>query len=188
MQISSDPTIIANIIQKGGVVAYPTEGVFGLGCDPQNVKAIQKILKLKQRPVEKGLILLASDRLQLSPYLTELPAELETKLTVTWPGPVTWLLPCSPNSSYWIRGKHNTLACRVTAHQPAKALIATLEHAIISTSANPAGAEPARTSSDVLSYFASSELDGIFDQAVGQNINPTEIRDGLSGKVIRSAS
>jgi len=187
MQISTDPRTIANIIQEGGVVAYPTEGVFGLGCDPQNAEAIQKILKLKQRPIEKGLILLASERSQLSPYLSSLPDQLEKQLTDTWPGPVTWILPCPSAISRLIRGDHKSIACRVSAHEHANSLAKACGHPIISTSANPAGAEPARTTADVLAYFASSELDAIFDQAVGNNVNPTEIRDGLSGKIIRSA-
>lgn len=186
MQISADPTTIAAIIQSGGVVAYPTEGVFGLGCDPQNAEAIEKILKLKQRPIEKGLILLASERAQLDAYLTTLPDQLEEQLSATWPGPVTWILPCLSNISRFVRGDHDSIACRVTAYEPARSLVEQCGHPIISTSANPAGAEPARTSKDVLAYFASSGLDAIFDQAVGNHLKPTQIRDGLTGKTIRS--
>ncbi|MGV6808916.1 MAG: L-threonylcarbamoyladenylate synthase [bacterium] len=187
MLISDDPQAIAALIRQGGVVAYPTEAVFGLGCDPQQLAAVKRILQIKQRPVEKGMILLASDWSQLTDYTTPLAADIEQQVMATWPGAVTWLLAAQPNVSSWVRGQHATIACRVTAHAPSRALIAACGHAIISTSANPAGLEPARSIAEVEQYFSDTMIDGIFLAPLGENRTPSEIRDSLSGNIIRPA-
>ena len=92
---------VLNALQQGEVIAYPTEGVFGVGCDPDNPKAIQKLLDLKQRPVEKGLILIAASYEQLLPYIDESQLTPEQLATVhaTWPGPYTWIMPARPTGS-----------------------------------------------------------------------------------------
>ena len=86
---------------KNGVIAYPTEAVFGLGCDPDNIHAIKTILELKNRSVDKGLILIAADFEQLRPYIdtTELP-DIGNVLK-TWPGPVTWLIKARSTVPVW---------------------------------------------------------------------------------------
>jgi len=86
----------ARSIQQGKVIAYPTEAVFGLGCHPLDAEAVKKILKIKQRPVSKGLILIASDFSQLRPYVADVPDALLEQALNTWPGPNTWLFPKNP--------------------------------------------------------------------------------------------
>ena len=129
-------------LRRGGIVAYPTEGVYGLGCDPADADAVGRLLGLKGRPAGKGLILIA-DRLDaLIPWLAPLDDVTRARVVPSWPGPVTWLLPAAPHVPRAVRGDHDTLAVRVTAHPPAVALCAAWGGPLVSTSANRAGGEP----------------------------------------------
>jgi len=170
----------------GGIVAYPTEAVYGLGCDPLNPDSVTRLLAIKQRPWQKGLILIASHRHQLDPYIEPVEDRIEQQLEQTWPGPVTWLLPARPEVPRWLRGTHDTLAVRVTAHPLAAALCNAFGGPIVSTSANLTGHEPARSALRVR-----RELGGLVDYilhgALGELAQPTEIRDARTGRVIRAA-
>ncbi|ABA59272.1 L-threonylcarbamoyladenylate synthase [Nitrosococcus oceani] len=176
--------LAARIIRGGGVIAYPTEGVFGLGCDPGRKAAIERILQLKGRSISKGFILIAADFVQLQSYLLPLTASTRSRLEVTWPGPVTWLLPARGDVPPWLRGRYDTLAVRVTAHPLAACLCRTLGHALVSTSANRAGRPPAQTTLQVRRSFGSS-LDYILPGITGKRAGPSEIRDGRTGQRLR---
>jgi len=173
-------------LRLGGVIAYPTEAVFGLGCDPLDAEAVLRLLELKQRPMDKGLILIASSIEQLEPYLLPLDAALEAKVRAEWPGPVTWLLPCREETPVWLRGKHHTLAVRVTDHPVAAALCAAFGGAIVSTSANISARPPARNALTVQRVFGEA-IDHIVHAPLGGRNKPTEIRDASSGRIVRSA-
>ncbi len=184
MELSDDIDKGADIICAGGLVAYPTEAVYGLGCDPQNKAAVLRLLALKERPIDKGLILIAADLEQISRYLQPLSDEVRERVFATWPGPVTWLLPAGPYTPAWIRGEHDTVAVRVTAHATAAALCRTFGGAIVSTSANLSGQEPARTAAETQALF-DQWLDCILVGEVGGADKPSEIRDAISGRIIR---
>lgn len=184
----------ARVIHQGGIVAYPTEAVYGLGCDPLNIDAILRLLALKRRPIEKGLILIASDIEQLLPYMAPLEAKQQKTLEGSWPGPVTWLVPASTDCPPWLTGQHDTLAVRVTNHPVAAALCQTVGHALVSTSANQTDQRPARNPLQVRRYFlqhrrqqGSQQLDRILVGPLGGLTNPTTIRDLKSGQIIRPA-
>lgn len=174
----------AETVRAGGVVAYPTEAVYGLGCDPGNSAAVQRILRLKGRPAAKGLILIAADLAQLQPYLAPLPEEMRERVLPTWPGPVTWLLPAAPGTPEWLRGEHTTLAVRVTAHPLAAALCRAAGTPLVSTSANRSGGAPARSAQEVRTLFGGA-LDFVLEGELGGLARPTQIRDGRSGEVLR---
>jgi len=174
----------AERVRSGGVIAYPTEAVFGLGCDPLNPRAVQRLLALKQRPAHKGVILIAAEFPQLLPYLGDLDRAMRRRIDRTWPGHVTWLLPAHPDLPVWIRGDHLTVAVRVTAHPLAAALCRAAGGALISTSANIARRPPARTALDVRRKFGDT-LDYILPGATGPYTAPSEIRDATTGKVVR---
>ncbi len=176
----------AHALHHGGIVAYPTEAVYGLGCEPLDAVAVLRLLALKKRPMDKGLILIASDFQQLAPFVQTPAPGIMRHINATWPGPVTWLLPARVDTPYWLRGAHDTLAVRVTAHLQAAALCRAFGGALVSTSANPAGRSPARHPLRVRHYF-DGRLDCILSGAVYSHTKPTEIRDALTGKVIRSA-
>ena len=174
----------ARIIRAGGVISYPTEAVFGLGCDPLNPEAVNRILDLKARPVTKGLILIASDFWQLKPYLQQLPDAIETKILASWPGPTTWLVPALENVPYWLRGVHKSLAVRISDHPTVIELCRASGSALVSTSANPGGLPPARTSLAVRRYFHGT-LDAMVAGSTGGQQRPSVIRDALTDKQIR---
>lgn len=184
--LTRDLQAAVHAIRQGGVLAYPTEAVYGLGCNPANLTAVQRILAIKHRPADKGLILIASDFGQLEPWLLLLDDVLKKRVLPTWPGPVTWLLPTSPDVSPLIRGNHDMLAVRVTAHPVCRELCQCLGHPLISTSANLAGQHPARSAEDVLRQLG-KQADCILDAALGSQHNPTEIRHGLTGELLRSS-
>lgn len=184
--LTSDIAQAVTCLQQGGVIAYPTEAVYGLGCDPSNLPAVARLLQLKQRPADKGLILIAADVAQLVPWILPLAPALQAQILATWPGPVTWVLPTYAHISPLIRGEHDSLAVRVTAHPLCCELCTRLGHAIISTSANPSDQQPARSALQVAHYFP-QQLDAILDGPLGAQAQPTEIRDGRTGAIIRPA-
>jgi len=174
-------------IHGGGVIAYPTEAVFGLGCDPNNATAVRRLLALKQRPVEKGLILIAADFTQLLPYIGKLSAQQRKQVLASWPGAVTWLLPVNEHTPVWLHGQHDTLAVRVTAHPLVRQLCNAIDGPLVSTSANMAGQHPTRTSLGVRQRFGDM-LDLIVPGHVGsRHAAPSKIIDLRSGKTLRSA-
>ena len=173
------------VVAKGGLIAYPTEAVFGLGCNPYDASAVARLLAVKRRPVSKGLIVLASDFAQLEPLLAPLSDQLLDTVTATWPGPVTWLLPARPEVPNWLRGTHDSIAVRVTDHPGSRALCEAFGGAIVSTSANPATLPPARNPLKVRSYFGNAPV-MILHGPLGGRAQPSEIRDGRSGRLVRA--
>lgn len=174
--------LACHTVRSGGVIAYPTEAVWGLGCDPTNPAAVRQILKLKDRPEHKGLVLVASSLDQLREWIMPLSAEDLNKVNATWPGPVTWVLPCYDHVPKTIRGRHQSIAVRVSDHPIVRRLCDTLGP-LVSTSANPAGREPARSALGVRRYF-SNGLDCIVPGCLGGRDQPSEIRT-LSGRRLR---
>lgn len=174
----------ARILADGGVVAYPTEGVYGLGCDPLNAAAVVRILEIKDRPLEKGLILIAGSRGQLEGYVSPDP-EMEQRAMATWPGPTTWLLPAGPLARPWLTGGGDRLAVRVSAHPVAAGLCRAFGAPIVSTSANLSGRAPAKTALKLRKQLGPRGLDYVVPGRLGAASGPTEIRDGSSGRVVR---
>ena len=176
-------SLAVRTLAAGGVLAYPTEAVWGLGCNPLDPAAVNRLLALKGRPVAKGLILIAADLEALEPFVL-LDAPLRARVEATWPGPVTWLLPARPRVPPWLRGRHATLAVRIPAHPPARALCRAWGGPLVSTSANPAGRPPARSRITLMRYF-DGRLDGVLPGPLGGRRRPTEIRDAATGVVLR---
>lgn len=174
----------ADIVRGGGVVAYPTEGVWGLGCDPANADAVHRILRLKGRSVSKGVILIAADIAMLEPFLQGIDASQRALLADSWPGAVTWLIPNNGVAANWITGDSDRLAVRVTAHPLAAGLTRAFGGPLVSTSANPGGFPAAVSLIKVKAYFGAS-LDDYLPGRVGHSGRPSEIRDLPSGRVIR---
>jgi len=174
----------ARCIRHGGIVAYPTEAVFGLGCDPANPRAVMRLLALKQRRVEKGLILVAASQQQLHAWIAPLPATLARRLDKSWPGPHTWLAPAAAHCPDWLTGGRDTLAVRVSAHPVVRELCNAARGAIVSTSANRDGQAPARSLLEIRLRFTTG-IDYCLPGALGGLKQPTRIRDLQSGRIIR---
>lgn len=184
MIVSQEISRIANTVREGGVIAYPTEAVFGLGCNPRNLIAVQQLLSIKHRPTEKGLILIAFDFDQLRPFLSP---ELSPSSFQTEPNNITWVFPANTNTSVLLRGSHQTLAVRVTKHPLVRALCKQLNSPIVSTSANITGEPPCYSAQSVVEQFQHRQPapDAVLDGPIGGQLNPTEIRDAISGKILR---
>lgn len=172
------------IIRQGGLIAYPTEAVFGLGCDPSNAEAVSRLLHLKQRDWRKGLILIAATADQLRPWV-RMPAADWEKLTQTWPAPLTWVVPASHQAPDWITGGRSEIAVRVTAHPIAAALARDAGTALVSTSANPAQRPAARSVLAVRRYFGDN-LDMTIAGSVNRHARPSAIRHWPDGQWLRT--
>ena len=176
----------AAALRRGGVTAYPTEAVWGLGCDPFDATAVRRLLAIKQREESKGLILIAANLAQVEPLIEAgaLPAERLLAVLASWPGPHTWLMPCTAAVPAWVRGAHSTQALRVSAHPAVIALCEAFGGPLVSTSANLAGEEPAREA-DALAPALLDRIDGVLDGRTGTLAAPTPIRDAATGVVLR---
>ncbi|WP_370546272.1 L-threonylcarbamoyladenylate synthase type 1 TsaC [Edwardsiella tarda] len=176
---------VLTALRQQRVIAYPTEAVFGLGCDPDSESAVQALLDLKQRPWDKGLILIAADYQQLLPYVCDeaLQGERRTAVFAQWPGPVTWVMPARDDTPRWLTGRFSTLAVRVSAHPMVQQLCRAYGKPLVSTSANLSGLAPCRSASEVREQFGARFP--VLDAAVGGRQNPSEIRDALSGELFR---
>jgi len=174
-------------LSKGEVIAYPTEAVWGLGCDPFDVDAVYKILQLKGRSVNKGLILIASDINQLDFILNDLSIDQLAQMDASWPGPTTWIVPNNASVPHWICGDHSGVAVRVSDHPLVQSLCKAYGGPIVSTSANPQGKPAAKTRWQVERYFGSSpQLSYITKGVVGKRDRPSDIIDLVSESIIRS--
>jgi L-threonylcarbamoyladenylate synthase len=177
---------VITVLQQGEVIAYPTEAVFGVGCDPDNEQAVMKLLEIKQRSVEKGLILIAADYEQLLPYIddSQLPDARRQQIQATWPGPVTWVMPTKATVPDYLTGRFDTIAVRVTDHPLVQQLCRSFGKPITSTSANLSGQAPGRTADEVEQQLGHC-LAAILQGETGGRDNPSEIRDAITGNVFR---
>jgi len=170
------------IILNDGVISYPTESVFGLGCDPLSKIGIERILKLKQRSIDKGLIIVAGTLQQLMPYIKL--TENEKEIILTEQSAITWLVKKSKLTPRWVSGVHTKVAVRISHHPLIINLCAELNQPIISTSANPAGAKPALTSEQSKTYF-STQVDYYLNDSTTISGQPTPIKDIETGQLFR---
>lgn len=176
----------AAALRRGGVIAYPTEAVWGLGCDPFDEAAVQRLLALKQRPVEKGMILIAAAVDQFDGLLdwNALPDARRDAVIDSWPGPNTWIVPATPRIPRWITGTHQGVAVRVSAHPDVIALCTAFGGPLVSTSANFTGQPPA-FAREALDPALLTTIDGVMAGETGGLGAPTAIRDALSGAQLR---
>ncbi len=182
---SEDLAPLLQQLREENVIAYPTEAVFGLGCDPDSETAVERLLALKQRPREKGLILIAADFQQLEPYvdISALSDIQRQTIFASWPGPVTWVLPAKTVTPDWLTGRFTSLAVRVSDHPLVKQLCLVFGKPLVSTSANLSGQPPCRTAREVAEQFG--EGFPVLNGEVGGRLNPSEIRDALTGEMLR---
>ncbi len=174
---------IAAYLARGGVIAYPTESCYGLGCDPANRNAVLRILKLKGRPQHKGLILIASNYQQVARYLSPLSKEQQKKLCDAGKNAITYLMPVKQSTPRWLRGKHDTLAVRMTAHPFARGLCKGTGSALVSTSANKSGMRSAKTYKECQRLFGNRVW--VLPGRVGKRRRPSTIMGWTDGRILR---
>lgn len=175
---------LQHYLRSGGVIAYPTESVFGLGCDPSNRKAVYRVLRIKGRPQRKGLILIASDLAQLAPYIAPLSAEQQSRLAKSSTlKPYTWVVPRAADCPRWLTGQHRSVAVRLTAHPLCRRLCSENGTALVSTSANRSGGRPVKTTRDCLRRFGAQTR--VIRGRTGGAKRPSTIADLLTGRILR---
>jgi L-threonylcarbamoyladenylate synthase len=174
----------ADLLLMGGIVAYPTEAVYGLGCMPLDRAAITRLLAIKSRPMDKGLILIAANFGQLADMVSLPGPPLDRAVQDSWPGPVTWLLSAAEWVPHWLTGDSDKLAVRVTDHPLAAELCLRCGSPLVSTSANRAGRPPLRSPLAVRRQLG-EEIDGVLVGPLGGQARPSQIRDGVTGEIVR---
>ena len=178
-------TLAVDTIRQGGIIAYPTEGVFGLGCDPFNKAAVEKILMLKQRSMAKGLIVIAAAWSQIEFLTTVIPASRLKQILQVWAAsPTTWVFPKSREVPKWVTGDFPSIALRVTQHPIAKQLCE-MAGPLVSTSANIATQPNVKTAAEVANVFG-SHVDYIIDAPIGDLQKSTPILNALDGHILRN--
>jgi L-threonylcarbamoyladenylate synthase len=183
-RLSASYRRIAAHLKRGGLIAYPTESCYGLGCDPDNRSAVQRLLRLKQRPQHKGLILIAASYRQVARYLQPLTPAQQQQLKTAGAQAITYLMPALHSTPRWLRGSHDTLAVRLTAHPFARNLCRSTGSALVSTSANRSGQRPAKTYAQCQRLFGRKVW--VLPGHVGKRKNPSTISRWADGKIIRS--
>ncbi len=180
---SKQLALARRIIAADGVIAYPTESCFGLGCDPRSPRAIRRVCALKRRSRAKGLILIAADVRQLAPFVEPSALADLSRFQPFWPGPYTFLLPASRKVHPWLRGQHRQIAVRVTNHPLAAGLCQALGSALVSTSANLSGKVSLKSAAQCRQAFGSRIM--VMPGLIGFARKPSTIIDAASGKILR---
>lgn len=180
------PQAAAAVLRAGAVLAYPTEGVWGLGCDPFDEAAVLRLLAAKQREVDKGLILVAADIAQFDGLAdwSALPRGRFGEIAASWPGPTTWIVPATARVPRWITGAHAGVAMRASAHPVVAALCRAYGGVLVSTSANRAG-EAAPRARDALDPALLAAIDGVVEGETSGRDRPSDILDALTGRLLR---
>lgn len=174
----------AAVIRAGGIVAYPTEAVFGFGCDPGKRQSVSRLCELKQRPLSAGLILLAADLGQLPGWIDPDEDELGALLSET-PVPTSWVVRAGPLAAPWITGGRDTLAVRLSRHALASELCEAAGGPLVSTSANRRGRLPARSAVTVRRQFGRA-VDFVLGGPTGGGDKPSELRVAATGELLRA--
>lgn len=166
-------------------MGHEAEGVWGLTCDPHNRDAVTRILELKSRSIDKGFILVGGNVNMFAPWMEQLPVANAAMMRASWPGAITWIVP-NTQLPTWVRGEHNSIAIRVPAHVQLRQLSVAFGSPLISTSANPKGKPPARSLSELSSYFG-DQLDAILTGSETTSLSgrASIIKDALTLSVLR---
>jgi L-threonylcarbamoyladenylate synthase len=170
-------------LRRGGLIAYPTESCYGLGCDPFNRRAVLRLLKLKRRAQHKGLILIASNYRQVARYLHPLDFSQQQRLKTAGAQVITYLMPAKKTTPIWLRGAHDTLAVRLTAYPFARQLCQGVHNALVSTSANVSGRRAAKTYAECQLMFGRKVW--VLPGQVGKRQQPSTIIDWTDGCIVR---
>ncbi len=173
-------------LRRGAIIAYPTEAVFGLGCDPWQRESVEALSRLKQRQPAQGFLIIAASESQIERFVDTAALEPQrlARVRASWPGPHTWVMPRRADVPAWLVGHHAGIAVRITAHAPAAALCRAFGGALVSTSANVHGTPPSMTADAALALFG-AQLGGVLDAPIGELAQPTTIRDARTGEILR---
>ena len=174
---------LARFIRRGGIIAYPTESCFGIGCDPKNKKAINKIIKLKKRLRNKNFIIIGSSIKQFNSFINPLNDANNEKLFSKWPGPHTWLVNVNNQCSNWLKS-NSRIAIRIPSFSRCQDLVKSIDMAITSSSLNLSGKIPLKNYRDVCRFLPNQVK--LIGGRIGKNKKPSVIQDFKTNNIIRS--
>jgi len=181
--IKGDPAGAVEYLKNGKIIAYPTETVFGIGCDPYKKDSVNRIFEIKKRPLVKKFILIASSYEQLTDVVNM--EKITDEVLKSWPGPNTWLVPPNKKLPEWLINKDNGLiAVRVSKNSAVKEMCEKFGKPIISTSANLYDSEALRNYEEVEKVF-SETIDYLVIGETSKQKKPSTIKNMLTGEVIR---
>lgn len=180
MNLRSDNEITrqraAELISRGGVIAFRTDTFYGLGADPFNASAVAKLRQIKGREENKPILLLLADASVANRFLAERSAAFEDVARRHWPGPLTIVGPALEDLSGEITAGTGTVGVRVPADESVRELVRQCGGALTATSANPSGSNPARSAVEVLEYFG-DRIDLIVDSGEVTATEPSTVLD-----------
>jgi len=177
----------AQVLNLGGVISYPTESVYGLGCDPDDLEAVLHLLEIKKRKFSKGLLLVAENVSQLAPYIDINDKLITDKLNGATEKPVTWIVPCHYSTPTWLTGHHQSIAVRISHHPIVMQLCCAFNGAIVSTSANISG-QASTTKNWMVRKRFGDKIDFYMPGEVGGFKIESEIRNSVTGEVVRAST
>ena len=173
-----------NWLKAGKVLVHPTESIWGIGCDALNETAIDLIFKLKQRPLNKNLIVLVESYFSIKDFVINLNPDQEKLLNEKWPGPYTFLFTYNKKLPKHLMNDTGKIAIRVSNHLPIKLLFESFSGFMVSTSANISGEENINNPNHIMNYFEYEEM-AYYDEILGDNKSPSTIIDLESRAIIR---
>jgi len=153
---------IIRILQAGGVIAYPTETFYGLGCDARNADAIEKIYRIKGRSYTSPLPVIAGDMDSALGLIQHIPPEGRILMEAFWPGPLTLVFQASDRVLPRLTARTGKIGLRISSHPLAARIAAALGRAVAATSANLSGAPECISASQVLENLG-KHLDAVID-------------------------
>ncbi|QOI11199.1 Sua5/YciO/YrdC/YwlC family protein [Blochmannia endosymbiont of Colobopsis nipponica] len=180
---------VLEALQNGQVIAYPTETILSLGCDPDNFNAVKRLLKIKQRSWKKGFILVGANCSQFFRYIDEayLTYHYCMKIRTVYSQPITWVIPARFTTPCWLTGRFSSVAVRLSIFKPLQELCLSFGKALISTSANLSGYSPVYTFDDIYRQFGNYVYvpPVLNTKIVNKRSNPSGIRDIITGAWLR---
>lgn len=171
------------VIVGGGVIGYPTDTVYGLGCSVNHQAAIQRIYELKKRDITKPLNLIIADVEQLHGLVLEISPTAQRLIQAFWPGPLTLIFKAAPSLNQALLGHGNTVGIRIPDSRICLELLRQSGAAIISTSANLSGGPEPITAEEVIESFA-TKIDLVIDSGPSPGTVPSTVVDTTGSQPI----
>ena len=182
---SLDVTQSIDWLNKGKILAHPTEGVWGLGCNALDELAFKKIYKLKKREYNKSFILLIKSYKSVEQFTEKLSNDEQDFLDEHWPGPVTFLIKYNKNFPKHLQNETGKIALRVSNHLPINTLFKGFNCPIVSTSANISGQDNINDPEKIMSTFDDADV-AYYNEELGLHKRPSKIIDLSSREIIRN--
>lgn len=174
------------VLNQGGVIICPTEGIYGFSCIANNIDAVKRIIEIKKRDDNKGLILVSDsiEKVKKLIDIEKIPKESLDLMHKLWPGHHTFVVPCNSNINALLTGNRHTIAIRISSFDVLSSLCKDLTYPIVSTSANISGQDPISTL-DMLEKEFGHVVDYILKKNCQGLKKSSTIHDALTGQILR---